>query len=48
MRDGRPPESERSDNRLREIALICLLVTAGVVATVGALWVGWEIGGALP
>jgi hypothetical protein len=32
---------------LRELAVVCLLVAAGVVLTIAALWLGWDIGGAV-
>jgi hypothetical protein len=47
MEDSSPLEPENPD-KLRELALICGLAAAGIVITVGALWVGWEIGGVIP
>jgi hypothetical protein len=47
MGDSSPPELENVD-KLRELALIRAFAAAGIVISLGALWIGWEIGGVLP
>jgi hypothetical protein len=42
-----PPEPENLD-KLRELALICSLVAAGIAISVGVVLAGWEIGGVFP
>jgi hypothetical protein len=42
-----PPEPENLD-KLRELALICSLVAAGIAISVGVVLAGWELGGVFP
>jgi len=44
MTHSSPPELEK----LRELALIIGFAAAGILFSVGAVWIGWEIGGVLP
>jgi hypothetical protein len=46
--DENPPPEPENPNKLRELSLVCGLVAVGIAITVGALWVGWEIGGVIP
>jgi hypothetical protein len=48
MQDSTPPKLKRSSGRPNDIEFICLLVAAGIVLTIAALWHGWDIGGAVP
>jgi hypothetical protein len=47
MQDSTPPKVKRS-GRPNDVEFICLLVAAGIILTIAALCIGWDIGGAVP
>jgi hypothetical protein len=45
----RPSSLEpKAPSRLRDLALICALAALGIVLTLGAVWVGWEVASIFP
>jgi hypothetical protein len=43
----RLPEPETS-GKLRDVAMVFGLVAMGIVASAGAIWIIWQIGGVMP
>jgi hypothetical protein len=41
------PEPE-TKGKLRELTLLCTLAAVGIMITLGAIWLGLEIGGVIP
>jgi hypothetical protein len=43
----RLPEQEAS-GKLRDLAVVLGLIALGIIASAGAIWVIWQIGGVVP
>jgi hypothetical protein len=43
----RLPEPETAD-KLRDVAMLFGFVAMGIVASAGAIWIIWQIGGVMP